>query len=39
MLKDFFILSLVLFGGFIVWGLYEKSKWPIDFNKFEAETF
>ena len=33
MFKDFVVLSLVLVAGFVAWGFYEKSQWPLDLNK------
>lgn len=34
MIKEFISLSLVIIFGFVVWGAYEKTQWPIDYTSF-----
>ena len=37
MIKEFIVLSFVLVLGFVSWGIYEWSKWPIDYSQFQPE--
>lgn len=38
MIKEFVTLSLVLVFGFVCWGIYERSQWPIDYSQYIAES-
>lgn len=38
MIKEFIVLSFVLALGFVTWGVYEWSQWPIDYSQFEPEV-
>jgi hypothetical protein len=38
MLKELLTLGLVLVFGFIVWGAFEWSRWPIDYGQYQAEA-
>lgn len=37
MIKEFITLSFVLILGFVIWGIYEWSQWPIDYSQFQPE--
>lgn len=38
MIKEFITLFFVLVLGFICWGVYERTQWPIDYSQYSAES-